>query len=307
MSQPRRPSGPAPLPTLDALDRRLLAALDRDPGAPVSALAQSLGASTRTIARRYARLRETDVVRVVGRTLPGFGGRLVRSARVAVVPGAALAVAQTLADEPESRWVRVSRDRREVHAGFVGEQGPLAADALDARAGVLGVTVVELLRVWAGSRQPALRAERALDEADRRILALLSADGRMESSAIAARLRLDASTVSRRRRRLIEEGVLYLEADIHPGALSEAGDAMLWIRAQPGRVRELGSAMRALPDVRFAAATSGPWSLVANVVLPEAGDLVDFVDEQLADRGVEAIEIVPMGRVVKRLPPGGLR
>src|SRR5919199_1854176 len=51
--------------TLDALDRRLVHALLRDGRLPFRRIADALGSSEQTIARRYRRLREAGVVRVV--------------------------------------------------------------------------------------------------------------------------------------------------------------------------------------------------------------------------------------------------
>ena len=52
--------------------------------------------------------------------------------------------------------------------------------------------------------------------------------------------------------------------------------------------------------MRFVAATSGRTSLVANVVTPDGAATLDFVDTHLAHPGVVGVEIVPMGRVLKR-------
>jgi Lrp/AsnC family transcriptional regulator len=54
------PESPAPL---DALDRRLLAALQRDSGESLDALARRVGASKTPVWNRVRRLRETGVIR----------------------------------------------------------------------------------------------------------------------------------------------------------------------------------------------------------------------------------------------------
>ena len=51
--------------TVDALDRRLVHALLHDARLPFRRIADVLGSSEQTIARRYRRLREAGVVRVV--------------------------------------------------------------------------------------------------------------------------------------------------------------------------------------------------------------------------------------------------
>lgn len=287
---------------LDPLDRALLLALDADPGAPVSHLAAQLEVSARTTARRLGRLVQADAVRVLGRTLPTFGGDIARLVRARGRPSVLDGVARAVAARPDSRWVRLSEDRTELMCGIVTE-APSERDTLallleDTR--LERARVADLLHVWSGTRYAVDKPQRTLDVIDRKILAALAPDGRMESSVLACRLGLDPSTVSRRRRRLLDEGVMYLEADIHPTALATVGDAMLWLTVSPGHVRTMGSALRSRRGVRFTAATSGTTALVAHVTLPDRADLVTFVDEHLGHHSVSAAEIVPMGEVLKR-------
>lgn len=162
------------------------------------------------------------------------------------------------------------------------------------------VSVASLLHVWAASGGAVTRAPRELDDRDRLILDALATDGRMESSELARRVGLDPSTVSRRRRRLLQDGVLYLEADIHPAALASVGDVMVWMSVRPGHIMDAGRALRARREVRFVAATSGTSQLVANVAMPDRDGVLAFVDDELGGLGVTGVEIVPMGAVVKR-------
>ena len=51
---------------IDVLDRRIIQSLYVDPRAPFSRLAEVLGSSEQTIARRYRRLFDDRILRVVG-------------------------------------------------------------------------------------------------------------------------------------------------------------------------------------------------------------------------------------------------
>ncbi|MFE9320071.1 AsnC family protein [Nocardia sp. NPDC052278] len=62
--------------TLDDLDLQLLHALQIDGRAAYSTIAQVLGVSSRTVARRYGRLRTSGLVRVTGVAAPGPGRSL---------------------------------------------------------------------------------------------------------------------------------------------------------------------------------------------------------------------------------------
>lgn len=290
----------APAVGLDHLDRRLLTLLDRDPTASFASLATGLEVSPRTAARRLTRLQDAGVVRVIGRTLPGFEGSLAWLVRVQASPELLGPLAATMARKKRSRWVRLSRDRTELMCGLVTAFSGTdeALEQLTQVSPARRVYVHELLRVWSGLGDPIVAPDRELDQIDRRILALLDRDGRLEASALAERLGTDASTVSRRRRRLIDDGILYFEADIHPVALG-SGDAMLWMQVAPGRLGELASMLRQRPEVRFVAATSGECSLVAHVIVLDSSGLISFIDG-LSGFGITGIEIVGMGHVLKR-------
>lgn len=288
--------------TLDSLDRDLLRLLEEDPGASFTELAARLDEPPRAVARRVERLQGSDVVRVLGRTLPGFDGRLVRLLRIEASPDPALALARLLATETQTSIVRLSRDTTELICGTV-EPPSSGPDALLGRilshAGVRHVDVQELLQVWGrhgGSAQP----DHETDATDRAILRELADDGRMSSREVAARIGVNASTVSRRRQRLVDAGVLYLEADVHPLARAGSGDVMAWLGCRPGAIGPLGERLRALPQTQFVAATSGPTQLVVHVVVPRASDVVAFVDEHLAHPDVTSLRVVPMGLVLKR-------
>lgn len=116
----------------------------------------------------------------------------------------------------------------------------------------------------------------------------LAADGRTPVRSPATRLRVNASAVSRRRKALVDSGVLYFETDIHPAALGGTGDAMVWMDLPPGRIRSAGRRLRTDPRVRFAAATS---DLVAHVPVIDHQTLLEFVDETLAELDVTSTNV----------------
>lgn len=290
---------------LDELDRMLLGVIQADPAGSFVAWAERLGISDRTVTRRYRELRDAGVLRVRGRTLPGFEGRIAWMTRTGGSPEEIDRLAGVVARFPHSRWVRISRDGTELTAGLVTEPG--ADDAvlrgLTKRGSGSRTRVHQLLRVW-GAPQAVTRSPRPLDAVDEALLRALARDGRSTLVELARQTGLDATTVGRRRARLIEEGVLYFEADVDPGACAEDGDVLLWLAMAPGQVRELAADLVRLPQVRFVAATSGDVSLVVNVAVAADADLPTFVDERLAGRGVLGVEIAPQGRLLKRAPAG---
>lgn len=296
------PDIPALHHTFENLDRKLLLALDASPTASFQQLAGELGVSAGTVSRRYAALKKSGVLKITGRTLPGFGGHNVWLCRAAAKPNLLHLLAQHMAKQPTSRWVRLSFDRSELMCGLVTtpeHTEPL--DVLQNNQHLEFLQVFELFEVWSRTPQPTLtEADFHLDALDHKILDLLHGDGRMEAQAISKKLGVDASTVSRRRKRLIDSNILYFEADISPDAFNSTADVMLWMHVNPGHITELGAWLSQLPHCRFVAATSGQYSLVAHLLLPTFGQLLDFIDKDLAPRGLARCEIEHMGTTFKR-------
>lgn len=287
---------------LDDLDRRLLTRLDLHPVEPVTALAEALDTSPRTLSRRLSRLREHGVIKIVGRTLPSFEGQIAWLIRAEGESAHVLKACEYAATYPKSRWVRQSLDSREFLSGLVDSPEALERLLLRlARDFHLTVTGVhELMQVFSAPEHAVTRSEKPLDALDRRLLAELAADGRAESSHLATILRTDPSTVSRRKRRLLEEGVLYFEADIHPAALGAVADSMVWVSMRPGGIGEVGRALRHHSSVRFVAMTSGKTQLAVNVVQPDSESLTRFLDAHLAHPDVQGLEVARLRRVFKR-------
>ncbi|MFG3227164.1 Lrp/AsnC family transcriptional regulator [Kitasatospora sp. NPDC048194] len=98
----------------DELDRRLVHALQIDGRAPFSTLAAVLGVSDRTVARRYARLRSSGAVRVLGGVDPVALGAELWLLRVRCAPSAAVAVAEALARRPDTSWVSLTSGGTEI-------------------------------------------------------------------------------------------------------------------------------------------------------------------------------------------------
>ena len=94
--------------TTDALDRRIMSALQFDGRASFRRIAQALGSSEQTVARRYRRLREAGILRVV--VLPDpRASRESLFVRLRTAPGAAEPIGRRSPAGPTSRGSRSPR------------------------------------------------------------------------------------------------------------------------------------------------------------------------------------------------------
>ncbi|MFB8198770.1 Lrp/AsnC family transcriptional regulator [Kitasatospora purpeofusca] len=140
---------------LDGLDRALLHALHLDGRAPFRRIAEVLGVSDQTVARRYQRLRAAGVVRVVGRTDARLLGQVDWLTRIRCVPDAAAPLAEALARRPDTSWVSLLSGGEIVcnaRARLRPEREELLLGALPRSPRVLSVSAHYLLRTYVGGQ-----------------------------------------------------------------------------------------------------------------------------------------------------------
>jgi DNA-binding Lrp family transcriptional regulator len=92
---------------LDEVDRQLVHALMLVPRASFRQLAGVLEVSDQTVARRYRRLAETAGLRVFGLIDAPRAGWVNWLVRLQTAPGSAQRIADSLAQRPDTRWVRL--------------------------------------------------------------------------------------------------------------------------------------------------------------------------------------------------------
>lgn len=99
---------------LDEVDRQLLHALLLAPRASFRVLAGVLGVSDQTVARRYRRLADTARLRVFGLVNGPRAGWADWLVRLQATPGSVQRIAETLAQRPDTRWVRLYSGGTEI-------------------------------------------------------------------------------------------------------------------------------------------------------------------------------------------------
>lgn len=117
---------------LDDLDRALVHALQIDGRASFRQIAEVVGTSEHTIARRYRRLRLQGLLRVVGMLDGTRFGQTSWAVRLVCTPDAAGPVAEALARREDTVWVRLLSGGTEIACGVPVRRGrgrPVAEEA----------------------------------------------------------------------------------------------------------------------------------------------------------------------------------
>ena len=311
----------------DELDRQLVHALQIDGRAPFSTIAEVLGVSDRTIARRYVKLRSAGMVRVIGGVDPLAMGAVLWFLRVRCAPAAAVGVAEALARRPDTSWVSLTSGGTEISCTVRTENQAdseaLLLAKLPRTQRVEGVTAHSVLHSFyggpdsliakVGSLDPAaidrLRpppiADRPgpvqLDDGDRKLLAALATDGRTGFEELATITGWSPTTVRRRMTELRERGVLYLDLDVDGRLFGVTTRTLLWLSVTPQHLEEAGAALAEHPEIAFAAATTGPTNLCASAVCADQRDFYRYLTTRIAALpAIIHVESAPVIRTVKR-------
>ncbi|MHA6763503.1 Lrp/AsnC family transcriptional regulator [Streptacidiphilus sp. PAMC 29251] len=316
----------------DSLDRQLVHALQLDGRAPFSRVAQALGVSDQTVARRYSRLRGEGALQVLGLTNPAALGEVQWIIRVQCTPDAASSVAEALARRDDTAWVSLTSGGTEINcvtrAPSSHTGNSLLLQRLPRTPSVVGVTAYCVLHTYFGgamslvNKSDTLTPEQigqlrpgpdqlpvataaegsagVLDEADHRMLALLQRDGRTGLAELAAASGRSQSSVRRRMADLQAGGVLYFDIDFERQIFDLDNAVMLWLSVSPSQLAETGQALADHPEVAYVCATTGPTNLHAVVICSDIPSLYAYLTTRIAALdAVRQVETAPVLRRVK--------
>lgn len=310
---------------LDGTDRRIAAALLASPRAGWRELSHCLGLSERTVVRRAAPLYADGTLRAtVVRNPAHFPGLVPMALRIRCRPARIRQLAAALAHRPDTVWVDVLGGGDEISAVFFLD-GPDARSALllrdlPATEAVDSWTAHTLLRVFptafrwtAGLLTPEETARLAPDPptvpapptlqhgVDAALITALSEDGRATYTDLARRADTTALTARRRLDALLRGHVLRLATELDLALLGAHAEALLWLTVHPGALERTARALSTHPQVRFAAATTGPANLLVALAATDLDALYTFLVTTVGPLpGITAIETTPLLATAKR-------
>jgi DNA-binding Lrp family transcriptional regulator len=314
--------------TVDDLDRQLVQCLGIDGRASFAAIADVLGASDQTIARRYRRLRSAGALRVVGLPSPkkGYASWFLR---MRCVPGSGEAIATALARRDDTAWVQLLSGDTEVLCALRGDPRE-GSDALLARLPrsnrIVAVTAYSRLHIFsagadalgfldvlpASQLAPLLRPTQAAGgghvagpgELDDALFGALAMDGRTPYADLAIATGWSETTVRRRMDQLRDAGVLYFDLELDMPAFGFRSTVWMWLSVPPSQLAAVGSELAKFPEVAYAIAVTGPANLAACAVCRSQEELYAFLTDKVgALPGVERVETAPVIRTVKQASP----
>lgn len=313
--------------SITALDRGIAHALQIDGRVSFRALADVVGVSEQTVARRYRRMRAAGVLRVVGTLAGPDPAHVSWTVRLRCTPDAAAPMAAALAKRDDTRWVHLVSAGTEIscviqsRTSVDGEE--LVLEKLPRTNKVLAVTAHSVLRAfvtpedWAGLRylteEQVARLERhapvvadtdepvEVTEADQPLVDLLASDGRATYAQLAQATGWSESTVKRRLVQLRSSRAVRYMVDIPPKALGYRTEARLWMSVRPSELVATARELSTHAESMFVGITTGPANLLTTVACRGPGHLYHYLTERVgALTGVQTLETAPIVRTFKQ-------
>jgi DNA-binding Lrp family transcriptional regulator len=284
---------------LDELDRKIVIALQGHGRASWTKIAEEVGTSVATVARRGQQLLQDGVVRVA--VMPDInhaGDTDLFILRITCAPGTQVRVLEELSKRPDLRFLALVTGAYDIFA----ELNLLRTDSLHTRIvheiqaieGVqrcdtdLTLNVYKVSHDWvqqfgtAEDRTPEARVHRCspdhFDPIDHEIIAVMAEDGRASFRSVATALGVNESTVRRRFETLHGSGCTTLVTLIPAPALGFESEILINITVAPPFLREVARQLTTYRGVRYVAALLSQNTLMCELILPTTQHVFDFTN-----------------------------
>ncbi|MBS2992516.1 Lrp/AsnC family transcriptional regulator [Rhodococcus erythropolis] len=279
---------------LDDLDRKIVCALQVDGRASWRRIADVLGEPERTVSRRGTALLESGTVVVAAWSTPGPAAIV----SVTCTPQTVKIAASALARRRDTTFTYTLTGHVDCVTEIrtpAGSLPTLLFDELPGTPGMVGMSTlpvvkyyrtgyewhpdfltpeqVSKLREFVLPPQSPNDAVVAFSETDRVILRVLAGDGRLPNDKLARAAGVSEATIRRRVDELRRTGAIAVRAVVDPAELGLPVEAMLWIKAAPRDIDAIGESLLSHPGIRYAAAITGEYQIVADLIVATKEEL----------------------------------
>tara|TARA_B100000029_G_scaffold441236_1_gene458902 strand:- start:326 stop:1267 length:942 start_codon:yes stop_codon:yes gene_type:complete len=308
-------------PTIDEVDRALIAELIIDGRASYAKLAPAVGLSQASVRTRVQRLLADQIITITGRVDPATFGLGIFAIAFVQVSGPTEPVARALAEVSDVVFVTVCAGQFEILVEVrchTAESLIKALDAIRVTEGVGRVMSSTVLHYdkqnWAGvghrelilNPAPKIHPSHVIDDIDRQLLIKLMADGRASYAQLAPTVGLSHAAVRERVIDLIDTNVISIQAHPEPTAMGIAGFAGVAVKAR-GPVAHMVQQLIALPETTLVLRTIGTYDVLAEVWFDDNDHLCDLLDNIRATCGLSTVECLPYLDIVREDFGSGLR
>ncbi len=138
-----------------------------------------------------------------------------------------------------------------------------------------------------------------LDDVDKAIIRELQVDGRMAYARLAPKVGLSQAAVRQRVNRLLDRGVVQIDAISDPLSLGLNTQAMVGITVT-GDVRRVAAAVAAMEESEYVLITAGRYDVLAELICTDNDALLELVNDRIrAIEGVASTEVFSILKMEK--------
>jgi len=269
---------------MDSINRKLIQLLQEDGRQSNKALAAHLGISHATVQRRIKNLVKDGIIQFSTLINPTvFGSPLGVVVGLAVTQRELDNVMQTLASHHNTSIVAHATGRFNVLSlslfSNFDELCDFILNVLTRMKGVKSSDIFPLLHLYQLNDAPI---NLSVDSLDRKLIEMLSQDGRESSVALSKTLKVSPTTIQRRLHNLIGQGVIRIFAAVDDTLTDWYWPAMLGIKVEREHVFAVLETLKALPRVRFVSCSAGRYTIIALIDAPTRMDLYEFMEEEVS-------------------------
>jgi DNA-binding Lrp family transcriptional regulator len=313
---------------IDALDSKILHALQLSPRAPFRWIGDVIGAPEQTVARRYRKLRHDGVVRVIGVVNPRLLGESQWVVRVHAKPDDLPRLSEALIRRPEVTHANVLSGWTElvcVIRAPLGDNADGLLQRLPRTSSVLSLDLDLILHEFGAAVtapwtaygntltdeqaaqlfQPPPKQTPPLppDHEDRPLLQALAEDGRTPHVRLAEQTGWSPARVKRRLDTLEAAATLTYDVDVLPNRIGFAVNAMLWLTTAPSHLAAVAEQVAAHPEIASVSAISGHNNLMAIAICRDVDHLYAYLTQQLS--AIDQIQSYDISVRTQRLKQAG--
>lgn len=140
-----------------------------------------------------------------------------------------------------------------------------------------------------------------IDDLDIKIIELLSEDGRYSGVYLAHKLGISVSAVSKRLTRLFKDDVISVRAQINPVKLGYHANAIILLRAVPGKRDEVCSKLSSCRELNTILSLINGYDILINAAAKNTGALYEFIKNKMTPaHHILNMETLICGEYIKR-------
>lgn len=318
---------------MDVTDQQILQCLMIDGRVPMRRIAEVVGVSEQTAARRYRAMKQAGVLRVLVRETLARADQRLWLLRLQCRPDAAAKLGAVLAAREDVAWVALHSGGAELMCTTTlpanAACGTGVLPKLSSTSAVLSFVAYSVMHSysggpaeWSGFDRPLTEAQQqrllngreaqpravTYDSApseDQILLRELAADGRATAATLSRALGWPVSRVAAHLRSLIDNGSIDVDVDVLLEHFGHTTSATLLIQVSPSRIGDVGKALSRHPQTSWVAAITGSANITAAVTCRNSHELFQYVTGDVGPlTGVIHVEILP---VLNRLKQAATR